>query len=240
MSQPNPVKGSLVASLEAELRAAILNERFPVGSRLPSELRLADSHGVSRTVVREAIAALKADGLVQPRQGSGVYVMRAEPETGLPFRDIDQSRISSVIEMLELRTAIEVEAADLAARRRSPAQEERILEASRNVSVLASKGAPTSEADLTFHLSIAAATNNPMFVQFLNFLGQNAIPRRALRPEFNEALGGSYIAMIDREHEAIIRAIQASDGPAARQAMRKHLEGSQERYRALMRKLLAT
>ncbi|MBI1172874.1 FCD domain-containing protein [bacterium] len=236
----NPVvakKGNLVTGLTASLRSGISEGVYGPGARLPSETRLAEDHGVSRSVVREAIAALRADGLVQSRQGSGVYVIG--PGGGLPFRDIDQSRISSVIEMLELRTGIETEAAELAARRCSPAQEERILEASRRVSTLARAGEPTSEADLAFHLSVAEATNNPMFVKFLTMLGQNAIPRRALRPDAGEAVTGSYIAMIDAEHGDIVRAIQQGDGPAARRAMRQHLEGSQQRYRALMREVMA-
>lgn len=229
-------KGNLVGGVTAALRAGIADGSFAPGARLPSETKLAETHGVSRSVVREAIAALRADGLVQSRQGSGVYVIR--PGGGLPFRDIDHSRISTVIEMLELRTGIECEAAELAARRCSPAQEERILETSHRVSDLARAGLSTAEADLAFHLAIAEATNNPMFGQFLKMLGQNAIPRRALRPDASEAVSGSYIAMIDAEHGAIVKAIQQGDGPAARRAMRQHLEGSQSRYRALMREVM--
>lgn len=237
MTQDNAKKASLASHLTAALRAGIGDGALGPGDRLPSETRLASEHGVSRSVVREAIAALRADGLVESRQGSGVYVLK--PGAGLPFRDIDHSRISTVIEMLELRTAIETEAADLAARRCSPAQEERILEASQRVAELARTGLPTADADLAFHLSIAEATNNPMFAQFLTMLGQNAIPRRALRPDASEAVTGSYIVRIDAEHGAIVRAIQQGNGTAARRAMRQHLEGSQSRYRGLMRELMA-
>ena len=97
--------------------------QFPPGSRLPSEAQLTEAHGVSRTVVREAIAALRADRLVEARQGAGVFVLEAEVPAPTPLflRNIDHERVSSMIELLELRTAVEVEAAGLAALRRSPA-----------------------------------------------------------------------------------------------------------------------
>ena len=102
---------NLVAEVVLQLREQIENGSFSVGDRLPSEAQLTDAFSVSRTVVREAIATLRADGLVEPRQGAGVFVL--EPETtGLrPFQIIDADKISSIIEVLELRAAVEMEAA---------------------------------------------------------------------------------------------------------------------------------
>jgi DNA-binding FadR family transcriptional regulator len=225
-------KGNLTEHLTDTLRSAIVGGTYGPGVRLPSETTLATEHGVSRSVVREAIAALRADGLVNSRQGSGVYVNAAGMTLG--SGGIDFSRVAQVIEMLELRTAVEAEAADLAARRHSPAQEEEIVESARRVSTLARAGQSTAEADLAFHIAIAQATNNPRFGQFLAMLGQNAIPRRALVENPDEMETSSYVALIEDEHAAIVRAIQQGDSAAARRAMRRHLQGAQSRYRALM------
>ena len=205
------------------------------GTRLPSEAQLCRDHKVSRTVVREAVAALRADGLVVSRQGAGVFVLKQEPPPELPFRDIQYDRISSMIEVLEIRTAVEVEAAGLAARRRSPQQEETIVEALRALRAEREAGRPTSAADFDLHLAIAAATNNPRFGEFLFLLGNGMIPRVALRAEGSGPVSGKYFAKIDQEHQMIVNAILEGGGEAARIAMQEHLEGSQARYRALLR-----
>ena len=74
MKKPAPHGGSgtLVAQVSAALREKILAEGLKPGDKLPSEARIAEDFGVSRTVVREAVAALRADGLVEPRRGAGV------------------------------------------------------------------------------------------------------------------------------------------------------------------------
>jgi GntR family transcriptional regulator, transcriptional repressor for pyruvate dehydrogenase complex len=225
---------TLVERVSDALRQAILSGQFPSGSKLPSESRLTAAHGVSRTVVREAIAALRADRLVEARQGAGVFVLEVPPRPPIPLQGIDPERVSSTIELLELRTGVEVEAAGLAALRRSPAQEEAILDRHFAVHEALEAGRPTSEADFALHLAIAGATNNPHFSEFLTLLGENAIPRAALhgdRPEKDSA----YLKLIDEEHSRIVAAISNGDETAAREAMRVHLRGSQARYRALLR-----
>ncbi|SIQ70839.1 transcriptional regulator, GntR family [Rhizobium sp. RU35A] len=229
---------TLAARLSDTLRQAIGAGQFPPGSKLPSEAQLGETHGVSRTVVREAIAALRADRLVEARQGAGVFVLEPpSPMAPAPFSvdNIDHARVSSVIEFLELRTAVEVEAAGLAAVRRSPAQEEVIFDCHYAVRACLEAGQPTSEADFALHLAIAEATNNSRFRDFLSMIGKSVIPRAALRNEDSEADQATYINLIMEEHNAIIVAISAGNEEAAREAMRRHLRGSQSRYRALLR-----
>ncbi|TCV65507.1 GntR family transcriptional regulator [Neorhizobium sp. R1-B] len=232
--------GTLVSRLDETLRRAIASGQFPPGSKLPSEAQLTAAHGVSRTVVREAIAALRADRLVEARQGAGVFVL----ETSAPNRpamlslsNTDLARVSSMIELLELRTAVEVEAAGLAALRRSPAQEEVILERHDAVRACLEASKPTSEADFALHLAIAEATNNPRFREFLTMIGRNLIPRAALRPDDSEADQAAYIKLLDDEHNAIVSAISMGDEEGAREAMRRHLRGAQLRYRTLLREM---
>lgn len=217
------------------LKAQIESGRYKPGDRLPSEAQLTKEFAVSRTVIREAIASLSADRLVEPRQGAGVFVLQPPEIVDLPFRNIDFVRISSMIEMLELRTAVEVEAATLAAQRRSPAQEERIVECYRHIGALAREGKSTIEADFEFHLAIADATNNPRFREFLVMIGSSLIPRRALGADSTDPATKAYLDVLDREHEQILSAILDADEERAGSAMRHHLKGSQSRYRSLLR-----
>jgi GntR family transcriptional repressor for pyruvate dehydrogenase complex len=229
--------GSLVAQVGEAIRRQILAGDYPAGARLPSEAQLTELHGVSRTVVREAIAALRADGLVQPRQGSGVFVLDFEPQaTFTPLTgSADLASISSIVEVLEIRIGIEVEAAALAALRRSPAQEEQIILRHDEIGALMEAGKPTSGADFALHLAVADATNNPRFREFLEHFGQAVIPRAALQGGAALVDPAAYISQIDREHGAIVAAISDGEEDAAREAMRLHLRGSQARYRALLR-----
>ena len=218
------------------LRARISKGHHKAGDRLPSEAQLTQEFGVSRTVVREAIAALRSDGLVEPRQGAGVFVLDPALTERHPFQNIDLARVSSLIEMLELRTAVEGDAAGLAALRRSPAQEEKIIEALDAFRASATEGRPSAGADFAFHIAIAQATNNPRFGEFLQMLGPTLIPRRAVNESGEEAaLPPADIERLAEEHEAILVAIQNGDEAAARAAMRTHLKNSQARYRAILR-----
>ncbi|MDL2407049.1 FadR/GntR family transcriptional regulator [Rhizobium calliandrae] len=234
-SQTETRSQTLVARLSDTLRRAIETGQFPPGSKLPSESQLTEAHGVSRTVVREAIAALRSDRLVEAQQGAGVFVLDQPTSSVLSFGNLDQARVSSVIELLELRTAVEVEAAGLAALRRSPAQEETIFERHHALRDRLNAGVPTSEADFALHVAIAEATNNPRFREFLAMIGPRIIPRAAMREGELEADQDAYILLIDEEHRQIVVAISNGDEEGAREAMRRHLRGSQERYRALLR-----
>ncbi|MCF3638837.1 FadR family transcriptional regulator [Rhizobium sp. TRM95111] len=230
--------GTLMERLADSLRKAIAAGQFPPGSKLPSESQLTETYGVSRTVVREAIAALRADRLVEARQGAGVFVLEAAAALSpapLLLQNVDHERVSSMIELLELRTAVEVEAAGLAALRRSPAQEEVIIERHYAVRACLDAARPTSEADFGLHLAIAEATNNPRFREFLAMIGKTVIPRAALRAGEPETDQAAYINLILDEHHAIVAAISSGDEEGARAAMRRHLRGSQTRYRALLR-----
>ncbi|NHT75520.1 GntR family transcriptional regulator [Rhizobium sp. PP-F2F-G38] len=238
MNKARATGGTLTARLGESLRTAIVDGRFPPGTKLPSEAQLGKSHGVSRTVVREAIASLRADRLVDTRQGAGVFVL--EPPqllvpAALSLQTIDPARVSSMIEVLELRTAVEVESAGLAALRRSPLQEEVILERHYAVRACLEAGTSSSEADFALHLAIAEATNNPRFRDFLSMIGSNVIPRAALRTGDEETDQTAYLKLIDEEHRAIVFAISNGDDDGAREAMRRHLRGSQTRYRSLLR-----
>lgn len=228
---------NLTATVKAALRDRIVSGTVRPGDKLPTERALIAEFGVSRTVIREAVAGLQADGLVEPRQGAGVFVLE-RPEGdghGLSLLSQDWRKISSILEALELRTAVEIEAAGLAAERRSPAQDAKIGEALDAIGARIARGESAEEADFAFHLAIAEATNNRYYREFLTFLGTRTIPRA----QFARRDGAAPVAMerllqFQDEHRAIAEAIAAGDPERARDAMRVHLRGSLERYRALL------
>lgn len=223
------------------LRKRISTGEYDASGKLPTENQMTTIFGVSRTVVREAIAALAADGLVQSRQGAGVFVV-ANAVT--PFNAIgaDKSnKISVAINVLEVRMGIEIEAAGLAATRRSASQEAAIQEAWNEFGRLLKLGIPTGKTDFAFHRTIAEATNNPFYIEVLDGLGSRTIPCDVASPWGTETvLTYEYQAGLQREHLAILRAISAQDAGAAREAMRQHLSLSQERYRQRLRQQSTT
>lgn len=226
---------NLTGELIGRLTDEILRGDLPPRSRLPTEHALMQTFGVSRTVVREAIAALRAEGLVETRQGSGAYV--CEDPHRRPFRlEIDGAQSeSNVFHIMELRICVEVEAAGLAARRRSGADLARIAAANDAFSDAIARGDPGIDADFDFHAAIGAASGNPYFLSFLDFIGRSIIPRRSVHRDMSDSARlGQQLQRIDREHRAIERAIADRNPALARRAMRTHLARSRERYAALI------
>jgi GntR family transcriptional repressor for pyruvate dehydrogenase complex len=229
-SVPRP---KLSVRVVAALRTELLAGRFQAGQKLPTENQLTESYGVSRTVIREALAALAADGLVEARQGAGVFVVNHPASTFGALASEMGSRVSTALNVLEVRLAIEVESAALAAVRRNPSQEASIQEAFFEFERLLQAGEPTGPADFAFHRAIAAATGNPFYVEMLEALGKRAIPCDVTSPWSTELVQSyDYQAGLQREHLVILDAISTGDAEAARGAMRQHLGSSQERYRS--------
>ena len=133
------------------------------------------------------------------RQGVGAFVAAAPRR---PFR-IEGGELRSlreVIEVMELRTGIEIEAAGLAAERASPAQLARISEAYEAVDRAIGRGDAGVDQDFAFHRSIAEATENPQFVNFLEYLGRFIIPRQTIRIAVDRpAERRAYLAKIQEE-----------------------------------------
>ena len=230
-SDPAEPRQKLSARIVTALRTRLLAGEIPPGQKLPTENQLTEQFGVSRTVVREAIAALAADGLVQSRQGAGVFVVD-HPISALDTLAAEMgSRVSDALNVLEVRLAIEVESAALAAERRSPSQEAVIQEAFFEFERLLKLGQPTGPADFAFHRAIAAATNNPFYVEMLDALDKRAIPCDVTSPWTTELVQSQdYQRGLQQEHLVILNVIAASDADAARAAMREHLARSQARY----------
>lgn len=213
--------------------ADITSGRLAPGARLPTEQEMIASTGVSRTVVREAVAALRAEGLVVTRQGVGAFVA---DNARRPFRiDLDELRtLREVLQVMELRTGFEIEAAGLAAERATPADQRRIADAFAAIETAIARGDVAIDEDFAFHRSIAAAAGNPQFLSFLQYLGRVIIPRQSIRIAARSKLAQRrYLEKIQREHRDILDAIRAGAVSQARAAMRRHLLNSRKRYQKL-------
>jgi GntR family transcriptional regulator, transcriptional repressor for pyruvate dehydrogenase complex len=229
---PPAASGNLAEQVMARLAADIRSGRLGPGARLPTEQALTLAMGVSRTVVREAVAALRADGLVVTRRGSGAYV--ADPAAG-PFR-IAAARavLGDILDVMELRLAVEVEAAAFAAERASRRQIAAIRAAWRAIDRALRAGEGAVAEDFAFHCAIAEATGNRQFPRFLAFLGSHVIPRQSVRLSLDTpAERRAYLERIQHEHARIVTGISGHDPAEARRAMRDHLTRSLERYRKL-------
>ncbi|MBF0677633.1 MAG: FadR family transcriptional regulator [Devosia sp.] len=230
---PPPTRKPKLAELVINtLRQRIVTGELVPGMKLPTESQLTVQFGVSRTVIREAIAALAAEGSVQSRQGAGVFVLASFASTFNNMMGEASNKISVALNVLEVRMGIEIESAGLAAMRRSTSQEAAIHEAWNEFGRLLKAGNPTGKTDFAFHRAIAAATNNPFYMEVLDALGSRTIPCDVASPWGTESvLTYDYQAGLHEEHRHILAAISAQDGDAAREAMRDHLSRSQERYR---------
>lgn len=232
--RPLAAARKLSSGLFEQLAEQIKSGRYAPGARLPTEQELTRAARVSRTVVREAVAALRAEGLVVTRQGVGAFVS-AMPQQA-PFR-IDPERLQSLEEILnvmELRLGVEIESAGLAAERATKAQVKAIGAALEAIERAADGGKGAVDEDLELHRAIARATGNPEFERFLQFIGRHLIPRRIVTG-LPESMGGrrAYLDLLQEEHRRIYEAIRAGDPKAAREAMRRHLTRSLQRYRRL-------
>jgi len=231
---PQKVHGgrNLTQETTAALRAKIAAGPMKTGDRLPTEKELEAEYGVSRTVIREAVAVLKADGLVEPRRGAGIFVRDPNGTRNRGMASFLSGDVHSTLDLLELRMAVEIEAAGLAATRHSLSQDARIREKLKQFERAVESGSSSVAPDAAFHLAIAHGTNNELFATFLSSLGKGAIPRSTLTEEDRERLiDKSYLERVKKEHRAIADAISAGDPDAARRAMRDHLSGSIARYR---------
>lgn len=232
-----PTRQKLSERTIALLRQQFLSGQIAIGQKLPTEAHLAKAFDVSRTVVREAIAALAADGLIETRQGAGIFVLAHRQVASQPvFKQDMSSNISHALNVLEVRIALEMESAALAAARRNASQEAQIQEQFFEFDRLLGLGQPTGRADFAFHRSIAEATNNPFYVEVMDALGARTIPCDVASPFATEdVLSFAYQAGLQKEHLAILNAISSGDPEAARDAMRAHLAASQQRYRERLR-----
>jgi GntR family transcriptional regulator, transcriptional repressor for pyruvate dehydrogenase complex len=203
---------------------------YPPKSRLPSEAEMAQHFGVSRTVVREAVSRLKSEGLVESRQGIGVFVREAGPDAPFRISPAVMDSVQQVLEVAELRRGLEAESAALAAERASQQQIREIGKCLRAIDEDVEAGGDGVAPDIEFHRSIARATGNPHFLALWDFLGQFLKGSIKLTRAW-EARQEETRRQVRDEHRAVYEAIVNKDVEGARAAARQHMEMASHRIR---------
>jgi GntR family transcriptional repressor for pyruvate dehydrogenase complex len=200
------------------MRQAIISRGLTAGTPLPSERELGEQFGVSRTVVREAVRALVAKGIVEVRSGSGLRVAAVDEDTVSESLTWYIRGGSLEYEQVhEIRSMIEVQMAGLAAGRRTDEQLVLLREAHERLKSVIDDFEAAALADLAFHDLIARATQNDLFAVILGSIANALIEVR------RETLAGGSGETTIADHQQILDAIEAGDADAARSAMAHHL-----------------
>lgn len=210
------------------IAAEITGGRYRMGDRLPSEARLAEMFAVSRGIVREAVARLKAAGLIETVQGAGAFVARTEVAPGLRIDPAMLVHGGQLQPVFELRIEIEVVAAGLAAHRRRRRDLDAMRRALAELAQIVDRPAAHADPDYTFHTAIARASGNHHLHDLLAYVTtqvkQSVGVQRRSRPPTPAVL-----ARVHGEHTEMLRAITERDAARAEQVTRAHLLGAAER-----------
>lgn len=211
----------LPTRIAAEIGREITEGRIVSGDKLPTEHLLAKNFGVSRSVIREAIAQLRSEGLVETRQGIGAFA--SDPERRQSIR-IEQDTLSdkeSFRSLFQLRMPLEIEAAGLAAVHHDASDLARLDEALSQMSGAEKWTDQGIIADLSFHRALATATHNEYFPLVLGFIGERI--NLAIKAARATAVLEEIVEVTITEHVAIRQAIASGDPLKARHVMMSHI-----------------
>lgn len=230
MTKRKPLSTIVAENLVEQIRSGALKP----GQQLPTEAELCASFDVSRTVVREAVARLRSDGMVVPHQGRGMFVSESPTKRGFSIPADTLKTLPETISLLELRMSVEVESAGLCAERRTDAEAEEIRAMMEQVDARHADPASVQiHYDYDFHLAIAKAARNEFIHGFLEYLRPMIVPKFQLGYVVPPEQKDRYYDRIHDEHSRIVDAIAQRNSTAARAAMRKHLANSLKRVRDL-------
>lgn len=215
----------LSEEVSGELQRRISRAELKPGDRLPTEKALGEAFGVSRAVVREAIARLKADGLIETRQGSGAFVVESPKAINLRFWRGAGPELDELRDIFELRVMVEGAVAALAAQRRKTADLKAMAAHLAAMDDALQSGTDGADADDGFHVAMAHATSNSYIGRLVEFLGSHFSDSRKL------AWHGTRRQLAhpeeaQREHRALFEAIVRGDAEDARRCAQEHLRGT--------------
>lgn len=203
----------------------IVTGELAVGAQLPSENEICEKFGVSRPVVREALLRLKADGLVATQQGRGSFVVHQPVERVRSFAQAQD--VAGYLRCLEVRIALEGDAARLAALRRTDEQLEAIEGAFRRLHE--ADGRLDADEDLAFHARIAEASGNAFYLDVLDAIHESIVGFMRLTLNLTRTGTKQRAQRVLDEHAAIVAAIREQDPERARVAMQFHLGQARQR-----------
>jgi DNA-binding FadR family transcriptional regulator len=211
----------LPARIAGQIGREILEGRIAPGEKLPTEHLLAKTFGVSRSVVREAIAQLRNEGLVETRQGVGAFATEFGQRQSLRIEQGDLTDREAFKNLYQLRMPLEIEAAGLAALHHAADDLARLDETLEQMTGAEKWTEQGIVADLAFHRVVATATQNEYFPLFIGFIAERI--SLAIKAARAKAVLEEIVEVTIAEHVAIRDAIVSRDPAKARDAMRQHL-----------------
>lgn len=213
------MSGKLSEVAYLRLSDMIASGAYPANFRLPTENMLAEQLGVSRPVIREALARLRTDGVVVSRRGSGTYVRNLAP------RASEVGPVNSIQDMrhcLKFRRGLEGECCYYAAL--STQADERLDLAFDNLAKSMLEGSVPPEQDFAFHLAIAQRTGNRFFESAMTAIKESVATSMNITRSFLAPQGAARVREVHEEHVAVYQAVKSGDADAARQAMHRHID----------------
>lgn len=219
-------KGRLEIQVYKQLRDKIRFGTYAIGQRLPSENELSEEHGVSRPVVRAALAKLRDSGLIVSRQGAGSFVNDGPDTHQNGFTAL--SSIADISQYFQFRRLIEARTAELAARNADARGIGRLRGVLDEIELRLNRGEDAVTTDFAFHTTLAELSDSRFLIETVEMLR----PHWVFVGNFLRSLGASGDRTgrrMNNEHKAIVEAIAANDPEAAQAAMLAHIEGSENR-----------
>lgn len=218
---------SLADQVYDKLLVNILEEQYPVHSRLPAEDVLAQGFGVSRPIVRAALSRLRDDGIVQSRRGSGSYILRRPDRQLISFVPLES--ISDVQRCYEFRIDVEGSAAAWAAKRRDDEDLAAMEHAYSVMEQAYQENELAVDADQMLHLAVARASKNPFFSSVLESLGQQIAFGVKLSRSLTLLDTPARQELVLAEHRAVLEAIRLKQPEVASATMRYHITAAKDR-----------
>jgi GntR family transcriptional repressor for pyruvate dehydrogenase complex len=212
------------------LRGRILDGSYALGSRLPAEARLCGEFGISRPVVREALARLRVEGLVESRQGAGTFVRGVSGERRRSHDGFEPVRnLGDVRQCFDFRAALEGEAAYFAALSRTEADLVDIQERAAAFDTVTADARMGDDEDFAFHIAVANAGGITFFESVIASMRHHVMVGMKLAGDLAGGDVHERLGAVRTEHRAVVDAIGRRDADAARTAMRAHLDNSRKR-----------
>lgn len=219
-----PVKTKKVyEEIIGQIKKLIVDGKLHPGDKLLSERELADKLNVSRASVREAFSALEIMGIITIRPGEGSFVRQVSYEGMIePLSFFLQIEIDDIVQLLEVRKILEIEAAALAAVRATPADLDNIQQALVSMLEEVRAGGIGDMGDAAFHFSIAKAANNPVLIRLMNAISD--LLTKTFRTSRQKLfLIENMPTLLHQSHYEIYEAIVAHNPRLAKRKMQEHL-----------------
>jgi GntR family transcriptional regulator, transcriptional repressor for pyruvate dehydrogenase complex len=213
---------NMPSRIYSDILNRIIEGEYKEGERLPTEHMLAERFATSRPTVREALAQLRADGIIATRHGSGTTVMRRPDPDVRRFAPLES--LSDIRRCYEYRVVVEAGAAALAAQKADDADIEAIQREWDNLQTIIETSGIGAKDDFAFHLAVARASKNPFFITALSGIQEQMVFSMNLSRNLSLVKSIERQRIVQQEHLEVLEAVRSRDPERASRAMREHLE----------------